>query len=168
MSLSFHHFEVDVNFMETSGKTVQRTYVAGASITTAGELSTAWALALPKVVAMSDSKISSYSYKIVYVEDALTLPSAAENNNQGLLSGKILGDPTDSAIVSIPAIKASLMVSPTGKGYDVVDTGDAAVLAFVKMFDSGETEGDWVISDGESWEWETVSGRRRNTRSSNS
>lgn len=168
MALSFHHFEVDVNFMETSGKTVQRTYEAGASITTAGELSTAWALALPKIVAMSDSVISSYSYKTVYVEDDLTLPTAAENNNQALFTGKILGDPTDSAIVSIPAVKPGIMVSPTGKGYDIVDSGDAAVLAFVKMFDSTITDGDWVISDGESWDYTTTSGRRRNTKSSNS
>lgn len=168
MALVHSRFEVIVAFTETSGKSVDRTYVAGTDITTLDELATAWAIALPKVVAMSDSVISSYSYKEVFIEDALTLPSAAENNNQALFTGKIIGDPTDSAIVSVPAIKASLMVSPTGKGYDIVDTGDAIVIAFVNLFDSAIGSGDWVISDGESWDNATVSGKRRNTKSTNS
>lgn len=168
MALVHHHFEVVVSFTETSGNVVTRTYEAGADIVTMGNLVTAWALMLPDVVAMSDSVVSSYAYKDVFIEDALALPAAAENNNQGLFTGKILGDPTESAIVSIPAIKASLMVSPTGKGYDIVDMGDAAVQAFIAHFDSSETEGDWTISDGEYWDETTVSGRRRNTKSTNS
>lgn len=168
MALVHNRFEVVVSFTETSGKSVDRTYVAGAEITTLGELAAAWAVALPKVVAMSDSVISSYAFKEVFVEDALALPAAAENNNQALFTGKIQGDPTQSATVSVPAIKAALMVSPTGKGYDVVDMGDAIVLAFIRMFDSDQAAGDWVISDGESWEETTVSGIRRNTKSNNS
>lgn len=168
MALVHNRFEVVVSFAETSGKTVDRTYQAGPDITTLGELAVAWALALPKVQAMSDSQIASYTYKDVFVDNALVLPAAAENNNQALFTGKIIGDPTESATVSVPAIKPSLMVSPTGKGYDVVDTGDAVVQAFVNMFDSAIADGDWVISDGESWDNATVSGRRRNTKSSTS
>jgi hypothetical protein len=168
MALVHNRFEVVASFMETSGKTVDRTYVAGDSITTLGELAVSWAIALPLIKATSDSVMSSYTYKEVFIEDALALPSSAENNNQALFTGKILDDPTDSAIVSIPAIKPGLMVALTGKGYDIVDMGDAAVLSFIKLFDSGETNGDWVISDGESWQWESVAGRRRNTKSTNS
>lgn len=154
--------------METSGKTVDRTYKAGSSITTYAELAAAWALALGKVVAVSDSVIYTYVYKHIFVENALALPAAAENNNQALLSGKIIGSPRKSATVTIPAVKPGLMVSPTGKGYDVVDTSNAVVIAFVNMFDSAIADGDWVISDGESWDNATVSGKRINSKSTNS
>jgi hypothetical protein len=161
-------FEVVVSFAETSGKTVDRTYKAGVSITTYAELAAAWALALGKVVAVSDSVIATYVYKHIFVEDALVLPAAAENNNTALLSGKIIGQPRKSGTVTIPAVKPGLMVSPTGKGYDVVDTGDAVVIAFVNMFDSAIADGDWTISDGESWDNATVAGKRVNTSSSSS
>jgi hypothetical protein len=119
---------------------------------------------------MSDSVLSSYAYKQVFVEDALVLPASAENNNQAILTGKITGDPLDSGTVTIPAIKASLMVSASGKGYDVVDTGDAVVNAFVELFDPNAlpTAGPWTISDGETWVTATVIGKRRNTKSTSS
>lgn len=170
MALVLHHFEVVASFTETSGLSVDRTYVAGSSITTIAELAAAWALALPIIVAMSDSVLSAYTYKQVFAENALVLPVSAENNNQAIFTGKITGDPLDSATVTVPAIKPGLMVSPSGKGYDVVDTGDPAVNAFVELFDPNAvpTAGPWTISDGESWVTATVSGRRRNTKSTNS
>jgi hypothetical protein len=168
LALIHSHFEVVVSFAETSGQAVDRTYVAGPSITTIAELAASWAIALSKVVAMSDSVVAGYTYKDVFIQDALTLPASAENNNQAIFTGKIIGAPNKSGTVTVPAIKPSLMVSPTGKGYDVVDTGDAVVIAFVNMFDSAVADGDWTISDGESWDNATVSGKRRNTKSSSS
>lgn len=168
MALIHNRFEVVASFTETSGKTTDRTYTAGPQITTSAQLLAAWLLLQPKVQAMTDAVISSYALKDVFIEDALTLPAAAENNNQALFTGKIIGDPTESAIVSVPAIKASLMVSPTGAGYDIVDTGDPVVIAFVDAFDSTTAQGDWTISDGENWDNASVAGRRRNTKSTNS
>ena len=168
MALVQNSFSVVVSFIETSGKVVTREYFGGAGITDADSLAVAWALMLPDVIAMSDSKVSGYTYKIGYIEDALTLPTAAENNNQGLFTGKIDGDPTDSAIVSIPAIKPALMVAASGPGFDVVDVSDATVIGFLNHFTAGAAEDDWVISDGEQWAAGTVSGRRRNTKSNSS
>lgn len=170
MALVLHHFEVVTSWVETSGKSVDRTYVAGPVITTIAELAAAWATTLPKVVSMSDSVLSSYAYKQVFVEDALVLPASAENNNQAILTGKITGDPLDSGTVTVPAIRASLMVSPSGKGYDVVDTGDPVVNAFIELFDPAAVPdaGEWTISDGETWVTATVSGKRRNTKSTSS
>jgi hypothetical protein len=168
MALVSNRFEVEVTWTESSGKSVNRTYRAIDTITTPAALATAWALALPFVQAMSDSVISQYVYKQVFVEDALVLPTDAENNDQALFTGKIAGDPTDSAIVSVPAASIGIFVTPTGGGRDVVDMSDAAVQAFVDLFSDGGTNGDWVISDGEQWSEPTVSGRRRNTKSTNS
>lgn len=168
MALVSNRFEVEVTFMESSGKTVNRTYRANAAVTTPTDLAVNWALALPFVNAMSDSVISQYVYKQVFVEDALVLPTDAENNDQALFSGKITGDPTDSAILSIPAASIGIFQTPTGKGRDIVDMSDAAVLAFVDLFTTGGTNSDWVISDGETWDVDTVSGKRRNTKSTSS
>lgn len=159
-------FEVTASFFETSGKVVTRTYVAGSEITTIGELEAAWALAYAKVQAMSDSVIGVYRVTQIFGDDALALPAAAENSNQAIMTGKLKGFPNKSGEVTIPAVKASLMVSPSGKGYDVLDTSDPVVDAFIKMFDSAIASGDWTISDGESWSYPTVSGKRRNVRSS--
>lgn len=168
MALVSNRFEVEVTFTESSGKSVNRTYVAASSVTTPAGLATNWALALPFVQAMTDSVISQYVYKQVFVEDALVLPADAENNDQALFTGKIFGDPTSSAIVSVPAASIDIFVTPTGGGRDVVDMSDAAVQAFVDLFSDSGTNGDWVISDGEQWSEATVSGRRRNTKSTNS
>lgn len=168
MALTSQRFEVEVTFMESSGKTVNRTYEAASTVTTPAGLATNWALALPFVQAMTDSVISQYVYKQVFVEDALVLPTDAENNDQALFSGKIAGDPTESAILSVPAASIGIFVTPTGKGRDVVDMSDSAVQSFVDLFSDGGTNGDWVISDGEQWSEATVSGKRRNTKSSNS
>jgi len=161
MAMVLDKYEVVVSFMETSGKTVDRTYTAGPDITTLTLLETAWANALPKITAMSESEISSYVYKAIYIEDTIVLPTAAENQNEGYLTGKIIGDPRNSANVSVPAIKPGLMLGLTGPGYDIVDTSDAVVQAFVGLFDSSTVSGDWTISDGEAWDSQTVSGVRR-------
>jgi len=168
MALVPHKFSVVVSFMETSGNIVTREYFANDEVTDFAGLAVNWALMLPDVQAMTDAEISGYFYKVSYIEDALTLPTAAENNNQGLFTGKIDGDPTESAIVSVPAIKPTLMVSPTGKGFDVIDMGDAIVQDFTKHFTAGLLEDTWTISDGEQWSQGSVSGRRRNTKSNNS
>lgn len=168
MALVQNKFSVVVSFMETSGNVVTREYFADATIVDFAGLATAWALMLPDVAAMSDAVISGYTYKVGYIENALTLPTAAENNNQGLFTGKVFGDPTESAIVSVPAIKPALMVAATGKGFDVIDISDAAVIGFINHFTDGAAESTWVISDGEQWQAGSVSGRRRNTKSNSS
>lgn len=167
MALVFHHFEVVASFMESSGKTVDRTYVANPEVVDDyATLATTWALALPIINGATDAVISTYSYKTVFIENALVLPTDAENNDQALLSAKIFGDPTDSAIMSIPAASIAMFVSPTGKGRDVVNTAAAsAAYLYANMFGDDEM---FLISDGEEIDIATLGGKRRNTKSSNS
>ena len=168
MALTSARFEVEATFVESSGKSVTRTYRAAASVTTLTELAVNWALALPFIQAVTDSVMSQYVYKQVFLEDALVLPADAENNDQALFSGKIFGDPSDSGTFSVPAASVGIFVTPTGKGRDVVDMSDPAVQAFVDLFSEGGTNGDWTVSDGEQLVESTISGKRRNTKSSNS
>lgn len=114
---------------------------------------------------MTDAKVANYRLGAVFIEDALTLPaSGVENENQAFFSGKIDGDPTDSATQSIPAAKPGIFVATVGPGANVVDMNSGAVLTWVGLFD--ETSSTWTISDGENWNGDTVKGKRRHVKRS--
>ena len=115
---------------------------------------------------MTDAVVATYTLKAQFVEDTLVLPaSGVENENQAFFSGKIVGDPTDSATQSIPAAKPGIFVSPSGPGANVVDMGDGAVITWRGFFD--QTGSTWTISDGENWVSDTVKGKRRHAKNSN-
>lgn len=115
---------------------------------------------------MTQAAIATRTYKLVTVEDALVLPpSNVENENQAFFSGKIFGDPTDSATQSIPAADPAIFVATSGPGANVVNTGAPPVSNWLNLFDSN---GPWTISDGESWVPSTVKGSRRHSKSSSS
>lgn len=167
MALVFSHFEAEVSLVESSGKSVPRFFHADPDvITDYASFVTNWAASLSKINAVTDSEIGSYTLKAVWVEDALVLPTDAENNDQALLSAKIDGDPLDSATMSIPAATIDVFVSPTGGGRDIVDTAPGSIAyIYAQMFDAS---GPWLISDGERINIGTLKGKRRNTASSNS
>jgi hypothetical protein len=115
---------------------------------------------------MTDGVIASYRIGAVFADDALTLPaSGVENENQAFFSGKIVGDPTDSATQSIPAAKPAIFVNTVGPGANVVDMNDGAVTTWVGFFDQAGP-GPWTLSDGEYWTSSTVKGKRRHVKRS--
>lgn len=115
---------------------------------------------------MTDGHIANYRLGALFVEDALTLPlSGVENENQAFFSGKIFGDPTDSATQSIPAAKPGIFVATSGPGANVVDMSDGAVLTWAGLFDA-VGPGPWTLSDGEYWVGATVKGKRRHVKRS--
>lgn len=166
MAFVHHHFEVVAAFMESSGKTVERTYVAlPASVADMDQLIVLWAASLPTINAASDSVISSYSYKDVWIDNAVVLPADAENSDQAFGSAKIAGDPTDSGTFSIPAASIGCFVSATGKGRDIANSAPASIFFnYANLF--GGATGDWTISDGERLDMGTLGGKRRNVASS--
>jgi hypothetical protein len=116
---------------------------------------------------MTDGVIASYRIGASFVEDALALPaSGVENENQAFFSGKILGDPTDSATQSIPAAKPAIFTNTVGPGANVVDMSDGAVSTWIGFFDQAGP-GPWTVSDGEYWTNSTVKGKRRHVKRSN-
>jgi hypothetical protein len=167
MALVSHHFEVVAQFTESSGKSVSRTYVAADDVTDFAALAVNWAIALPIVNGATDSVLSSYSYKQVFVEDALVLPADAENNDQAFMTAKIVGDPLDSGTLSVPAAAIGMFVAASGKGRDVVNTAVGSLAYnYAQLF--GAPGLNWTLSDGENIDLATLGGTRRNTSSSNS
>lgn len=115
---------------------------------------------------MTDGVVANYRVGAQFVQDALTLPaSGVENENQAFFSGKIFGDPTDSATQSVPAAKANIFTAPSGPGANVVDMSDAAVLTWIGLFNQ-TGPGPWTVSDGEYWVDTTVKGKRRHVKRS--
>jgi len=167
MALVQSKWRVSVNFAETSGKTVRRTYeapVANFASFAAFQtfLTTASTGFLAVLITLTDAVIASYQAEAVYIEDALSLPAAAENQNQALLSFKIDGDPTESGTLSIPAADPDIFISPTGEGHDIVQITDVQVQLFLSFFTGGEL----AVSDDEYVDLATAKGRRRNVASS--
>jgi len=112
--------------------------------------------------AITDATIVGYGLKQKFLENAFTLPGNAEVENQAFFAGKVNGDPTDSAILSVPAPSAAIFTSASGPGYNIVDMGNTDVVAWVAIFDTGGTA---QLSDGETWDAATVSGKRRHVKS---
>jgi len=162
MALVNSHFEVVIAFKDTGNDTVTRTYRLNeaAYVDAAADA----AALVAAVAAMSDCVVSGYSLNQKFIENALALPAAAQNENQALFSGLITGDPTDSAIASVPGIKSSLMSGATGKANNIVNMANATVIAFVGLFTAAGTAS---LSDGETWEDTSVSGKRRHTKNNN-
>lgn len=96
--------------------------------------------------------ISSMSFKSdrvwqEYYDDALSLPASAQKENQACFVFQ-LPDPSKTAKLYVPAPEAGIMVALSGVNSNVVDTTDAAVIAFADNFLSGGSN-LFLISDGE-------------------
>lgn len=166
MALVAFKWVAEVSLADNSGKTVPRFYEApDAAFADFAAFQLSFNTLLTALNNMTDAVVASYRLTQVYIENALVLPlSGIENENQAFFSGKIVGDPTDSATQSIPAATPGIFVSTSGPGANTVDMGDAAVSTWIGLFDA---TGPWTVSDGEAWEAATVFGKRRHVKNTN-
>jgi len=162
MALVASFWELVIAFKDTGNDTVTRTYRLN-EVAYADAAADAAAL-VASTAAMSDCVVSGYSLNQKFIENALVLPASAQNENQALFSGLITGDPTDSAIASIPGVKSSLMAGATGKNNNIVAMANGTVIAWIGNFAAAGTAS---LSDGETWEVGTVAGKRRHTKNNN-
>jgi len=102
-----------------------------------------------------------YNYEL-QVNDAFSYPaSGVELQNQALLDMSIAGEPLKTATLTIPGPKAAIFVGSAGPSAEVVDPADAAVIAFVALF---QADGECTLSDGET-AGGLIQGRRIHRRS---
>jgi hypothetical protein len=166
MALTALKWVAEVAIADNSGKTVPRFYEApDAAFADFAAFQLAFATLLTQLNLMTAGVVASYRLSQVFVETALTLPaSGVENENQAFFSGKIVGDPTDSATQSIPAADPGIFINTSGPGANVVNVGVNPTLTWIALFDA---TGPWTVSDGEAWDGATVQGKRRHTKNSN-
>lgn len=122
---------------------------------------------LGKLNAVTDSIVAAYSLNQKFVEDALALPaSGVQNENQAIITSPVVGEPTKSATITIPAANIGIFTNTSGKGANIVDMGDVALLAYLGIFDpTGGNEA--YISDGEQIVAAAGGGKRRHVKNNN-
>lgn len=160
MALVADGFSLNIQFTDTGGNTTTRTYDLTAA--DAATAATDAAAIRAAVDAITDAVISGYSIAERYVENALVYPANAEVEKIAQFTGKIIGRPNVSAVVTVPAPSPAIFVSPTGPGYNQVNVGAAAVQTFLQLFDGG---GEALVSDGEQWVVSSVIGKRASKKS---
>lgn len=160
MALVATGFELVVSLADTGDNRTNRTYdLVEAAYADAAADAAALVAAL---AAISDATVVGYSLNQKFTENAFALPANAEIENQAFFAGKITGDPTDSAILSVPAPAPGIFTAASGPGYNIVDMGSASVIAWIGLFGAA---GSAQLSDGETWDTTTVSGKRRHVKS---
>jgi len=162
MALVAGRWWVVYDLVESSGKNCTKRFEIGNPADYAAAVAAEAALR-PDFVAVTDMAIRSMHLYEEYVEAALAYPASTEKENQALLSFEISGMPNKTATMAIPGAKADIFVAATGPNRDIIDTADAAVIAFVANF----TSGVFYVSDGEQAE-NLIGGVRRHVKNSGS
>lgn len=149
-----------VTLMDNGGnKTTKSFELTSADETAAAADSAAVVAAL---LAVTDAVLIDYASYELFVNDAVTYPaSGVEIENQAQLLFDIVDHPEKRAVYSIPAPKPGIFVATSGAGANIIDTADAAVIAFRDLF---RTAGESYISDGEVAET-LISGKRVHRKS---
>jgi len=165
MAIAQQPWELYSEWIDQGGNTTSRTFQL-VSTDTADDISavrTDASAVLAAFAAASDAKLKAYRLTAVYVEDSLTLPTAAQVENNLQISAKIAGHPNKSARIEIPAPKETLFQQTTGPGNNLADFADPLLAAVVNLF---KTTGNAYVSDGESITDQDIRGKRVHHKSS--
>jgi len=164
MTLTQQGWRLDIEAIDTGGNTTRRRFdlIATDDAGDASDVFTAVATVIAAFIGASDSVIKNYTVGAYYVEDALTLPAAAEVENNLQVTAKIDGLPNKSATFEIPAPKGTLFQQTTGAGWNLPDFTDTALANYVNLFKS---TGVAYISDGEHIVAKDIKGKRVNNKS---
>ncbi len=170
MSLVQQGWKLVTGLVDRGGKVVNRSFDLTA-VDTAGDATAVFAdvaTIISRLDAVTELKIKSYNIGAVYVENALTLPTSAEAEaeQQLHLSALIVGQPTESATYDIPGPAQALFQASSGPGADLPNFSVTALDNFVEMFNSAGADLA-TISDGESWDTNTIKGKKTHKHSTN-
>lgn len=140
-----HPFELVVTLVDNGANETTKTYELQSADAAAAATDSAAIMAA--LNAVTQAVIKRYSINQVFIEDALVLPfSGVENQNQAVLTVVLASDPSKTGTLVIPAADPGIFVAASGENANIVDTGDAAVNAYVELF---TTTNEAYMSDGE-------------------
>ena len=98
---------------------------------------------------VTDLRVVSYYTYQEEVSDVVGLPaSGIERENVALLQFEVRDAPNKSATLAIPGAKPGIFSATSGKGANILDTADTAVIALRDLFISDPPS--VFLSDGES------------------
>lgn len=161
MALVTNGWWLFVALKDNGGNETTRQYaLTGADAAEAALDRTAILAALTNV---TDAVIVSYYVYERFVNDAFAYPpSGVEIEDLALLDFDIVDHPEKSATLTIPAPKPAIFNATSGPGANIVNTGNAAVIAYAALFKTG---GSATISDGETADT-LIGGKRIHRKSS--
>jgi hypothetical protein len=146
MALVADPVKISVQVVDTGGNTSRKVYptnltVAAGSI---AAIETARDDLVAALEAVTDAVVLKTGILIGETEDT-ALFGAGEIENQANIVVN-LATQGKKAVMSIPAPVDGIFVGASGPNYNIVDPTDAAVLAYLALFETG---GDFTLSDGE-------------------
>jgi len=164
MALEAGLFGMSVSFLDNGSNVVSREYMMDpALVTTYAEAEAAALDILPDIIAVTDAAIPQYRVFQTYSETALVIPgTGVQVENQASLTLLLTSPGNEKANLNIPAPKQAIFVASSGPQANIVNTGNAAVLALVGNFYTPE---NFTISDGEKVS-RPLSGKRTHKKSS--
>lgn len=138
-------WRLSATLADNGGDTTTKTYELTSA--DAAEAATDGAAVIAALGGVSDCEILSYYWYEQFVEETPLLPAAGvQIEDLALLTFELAGNPLKSATHTIPGPKQTIFQTSTGAGANIVDTADAAVVAYRSLF---QANGECYISDGE-------------------
>lgn len=131
---------VDYGANETNKRWKMTAATMATAVTDAAAIMTALA-------AVTDAEVTSYAIEERYNEGTIVPPTVI--NPVSVVASNtasVLGAGNKKVNFSIPAPQIAIFEGPTGDAADIVDTDNAAVEAYVALFQTG---GKLFLSDGE-------------------
>lgn len=153
-------WKVVMNFIDTgANQTIREVELTATD--DAGDMTdvlTAGAAVIAAWVAATDAVLTGYSYVMRWLEASVTLPSAAEVENNIQVSAKITGKPNKSGVFEVPAPKSTCVNAPTGAGFNQAKfVSPSPLIGILNTYASGAQA---LISDGETLNTGTAKGKR--------
>lgn len=162
MALTADRWFTVIKLVETSGKSTTMRVEQSAPIDDAAARAASLAL-VTDLAAVTNCAIAAYYTYQEFVEDAFSLPSGAEIQNQALLQFSIDDEPTKTGTVRIPAPVDGIFAAASGPNYDVVDITDTDLIAFAANWLLDDL---YYLSDGETAD-ALLGGHRRHMKATN-
>lgn len=167
MAFVTDHYETVVTFIDAGGnKTTRRFRLRGSD--TAGDISalvTQQNELVGDLAAASSAHIQKVSLNQVTVDDAFTLPTDAEVENNAQITSTIYEDVLQSWVFDIPAPIDGLFIGAPGSGanYNIVDPSSAELADLMADFVGAASP--YTVSDGQSIVLNSWVGKRIHKRS---
>lgn len=147
MAKVFVGWKVSINFLDQGQQQVTKSYdLRNGAADLVADVETAASNLIGDIEAVTTAEITGFSLSKVFAEDAVAVPTTAQNENTAQLSVNIDGNPLKRAIITIPAPDEAIFVATSGPNNNIVNATNAAVVDLVDNFRTGGTV---TISDGE-------------------